>query len=145
MKPVYQDKFTKQDGNCFQAALASLLELSLNEVPDFVNDYPGDNDEWFIATNRWLRKYGFAIMAVSIPETPEQERAFSAVFCDVVYHIITGISKLSGCGHAVVAINGIMVHDPDPRDPEEMSIDPERYMFLIHTGNGIQENLTYRP
>lgn len=35
MTPVYQTIISKTEGNCMQAAIASLLDMKLNEVPDF--------------------------------------------------------------------------------------------------------------
>jgi hypothetical protein len=43
MKPVFQTRYGEGRGNCFQAALASILDLELEEVPDFVSAY---RDDW---------------------------------------------------------------------------------------------------
>ena len=37
MKPVDQTRFGCPGGNCYQAVIASILELDLEEVPDFMN------------------------------------------------------------------------------------------------------------
>jgi len=42
MIPVYQTIVDKNKGNCMQAAIASLLEMNLNEVPNFIES----NNPW---------------------------------------------------------------------------------------------------
>jgi hypothetical protein len=54
MKPVYQEVVDEHKGDCMQAAIASLLELPLNEVPDFINQ-----ENWFHSFYHFLAKNGF--------------------------------------------------------------------------------------
>lgn len=44
MNPVEQTELTSPDGNCFAACVASILELSLTDVPDYKG--PGWLDRW---------------------------------------------------------------------------------------------------
>ncbi len=53
MHRVKQTKFGFEEGNCFAACIASLLELPIEEVPNFCT-----NKEWQLETNRWLSKFG---------------------------------------------------------------------------------------
>jgi len=39
MKKVFQTRVSKENGNCAQAVIASLFELRLEEVPDFVSNH----------------------------------------------------------------------------------------------------------
>jgi hypothetical protein len=55
MIKVYQTIVDKHHGNCMQAAIASLLELSLEEVPNF--NILGH--EWFNTFYKFLLKYGY--------------------------------------------------------------------------------------
>jgi len=53
MKPVYQTVIDPDKGNCMQAALASLFELELEEVPDFVTSD--------ISFEYFLNKHGYIL------------------------------------------------------------------------------------
>src|SRR5688572_2938228 len=52
--PIYQTKFGN-DGNCLQAALASVFDLALEAVPDFVNEHGA---AWVEKLNDWLYSRG---------------------------------------------------------------------------------------
>ena len=52
MKPVDQTTFGSPHGNCFQAGVASALELPLEEVPHFCD---GDNPMWLIDLENWFQ------------------------------------------------------------------------------------------
>ena len=56
MIEVYQTKFGQPGGNCLQACIASILELKLDDVPDFCNQKPYQN--WFGRFCEWLYTQG---------------------------------------------------------------------------------------
>jgi hypothetical protein len=39
MIKVYQTKVSESNGNCAQAVIASLLEINLNDVPNFAENH----------------------------------------------------------------------------------------------------------
>jgi len=55
MKKVFQTIVDKDYGNCMQAAIASLLELELDEVPNFIKY----KDGWFLELWELLKKHGY--------------------------------------------------------------------------------------
>jgi hypothetical protein len=55
MKKVYQTIIDVGKGNCMQAALASLFELGINEVPDFL----AANDKWFESICSFVESRGY--------------------------------------------------------------------------------------
>ena len=59
MIKIWQTQFGDGNGNCFQACVASILELTLNEVPHFCRDYGKD---WVWQTGKWLQKWGLNII-----------------------------------------------------------------------------------
>lgn len=61
MKPVMQTKFG-EEGNCWTACLASILELDIAYVPDFVNIYQDSEMRWFYEAQKWLRKMDLMIL-----------------------------------------------------------------------------------
>lgn len=60
MKPVFQTDLTAATGNCLQAALASLLELPLEQVPH-LGALP-DGADWGKALTDWLYPLGISLV-----------------------------------------------------------------------------------
>jgi len=108
MKPVMQMKFGANEGNCFQACLASILELPLDDVPDFCNIY-GRNGTWLYECNKWLSTRNLGLVHVVRPRSVETDYLFELP----VYHIITGLNK-DGIRHSVVGFRSDMVYNPNP-------------------------------
>lgn len=88
-------------GNCLQACIASIFELSLEEVPHFIasTEWPHNMDAWFAERNLvvWFT----------------MDQPWNA------YYIKAGLSPRSTnpefpMYHATVAMNGEIVHDPNP-------------------------------
>lgn len=111
MKPVHQTiLYTDQttgNGDCFDAALASLLEVPLWMVPPFHKMYGRTDrhtriDQWLIRMfGMWLDVCDFSERNEE-PELPE-------------FYIAVGQSPRDpASGHAVVYLNGVLVHDPHP-------------------------------
>lgn len=111
MIPVYQTFTVANDGcgNCFNACVASIMEMPLREVaqvlPNFKGDYWGEWDKWgFIHGIRIDHRgpkqvpKGFAIASGHGGRTyPEgHEKAGNPIM------------------HAVVVFNGETIHDPFP-------------------------------
>ena len=55
MKPVYQKVIDKDNGDCMQAVMASLLELPLEEVPEFITF----GRKWFSTLYEFVGKHDF--------------------------------------------------------------------------------------
>jgi len=64
MKPVNQNAFTDGTGNCFSACLASILELSIDEVPNFVKDSKGQTFKMWDAVAKWINTKGYGIIHI---------------------------------------------------------------------------------
>ena len=103
-----------ENGTCFRASLASVLNLKESRVPDFpeCNCDPGVDE--FLAP-RGLRYEEY-------PITDPAPRG---------YHIILGTSWRGG-QHAVVGLNGKLVHDPHPAedDPRRGLVEPKSWGVL---------------
>lgn len=99
MKPVDQTTFGQGTGNCFSACVASVLELAIADVPYFM----GAGDEWFSEFVAWCAKRQIDV-------------DFSTAFpAPAGAHVIVGgTSPRTGGGHACVALDGAIVHDPHP-------------------------------
>lgn len=109
MKPVTQTKLHAADGihsgNCYAAALASLLELPLWMVPPFEDMFGRPSGGlWYTRTDEWLhRMFGLEIVTMpghNVDHLPE-------------FYIANGPSP-RGVMHSTIYSGGRMVHDPHP-------------------------------
>lgn len=98
MKPVTQTKFDGVEGNCLMSCVASILEKPLDSLPYY---NPSAND--------WYGEFS-AVMAEMGYHTDYFEGADNA---PPGYSIISGMAA-RGLGHACVALDGDLVHDPHP-------------------------------
>lgn len=116
MKPVKQrfkhDPANGVYGDCHRAAIASIFELELDDVPHFGDGYPP-------AEEFWCRVYAFTetlgFTAISIPFVGDGGidgvQATLKISAPNVYYLFGGTSK-TGVGHTVVGCGGEIVHDP---------------------------------
>ncbi len=98
MTPVSQTRFEKngQNGNCMQAATASMLDLPLDAVPNFIeHDDPNRDMDAFFESR------GYRIV-----ERPKNTALRG-------YYFVTGTST-QGHPHIVIYRNGRLAHDPNP-------------------------------
>lgn len=107
MTPVVQTIFYDpavpgRMGNCLQAAIASVLDLPLDEVPHFVqNDEDSDGEvNWSTSLGVWLGLRGLQVDPTAEPLPGEA-------------YLVTGRSA-RGVMHMVVYRDGDLVHDPHP-------------------------------
>ena len=127
MKPVYQTGL-----NCFAACIASILEVSLNDVPDFV----GIHDDYYLdETNAWLEQHGYVMYFVVVTDD------MKVCMGSNQHYILCG--QCNGIGHAVVANLSGVVHDPrvdaenkPPIQPWITDDDkPHREFWTVHLIN----------
>jgi uncharacterized Zn finger protein (UPF0148 family) len=115
MRGVIQSR-TGENGTCFRASLASLLNLRESQVPDFplANQDPG--------VDKFLARYGLRYEEFPITEDNDP----------VGYHFILGTSPRGG-EHAIVGKDGKPVWDPHPASDGtgQGLTKPERYGVLV--------------
>lgn len=104
MVPVMQTRFGDPDGNCFEAAIASVLEVSLDDVPVLAS-YRNDSATFWEVLFDWLRDEHELCLVLAL--------AKGSWIPEGVYHLISGLSP-RGIKHTVVGQGGVMVHDPHP-------------------------------
>lgn len=101
MIPVMQTKFGMPDGNCFDAALASILELDLENIPDF-----GKDDNWYGKFSGYMiENWGLQPIDIIISTWDKKPKGF---------HLINGKSPRGDYDHTIVGYKGKAVHDPYP-------------------------------
>ena len=105
MIPVQQTIFGKDQGNCFQACLASIFELPLDRVPHVILE-----EDWEAALEDWLIQFNLYYILAEIPQCR------AADWWPEGYHLIGGTCS-TGVYHSVVGYKGEMVWDPHPLQP----------------------------
>jgi len=124
MIKVYQTKFggsdlpMKEQGDCFQACLASILEIPYDLAFSCVygDDKPKkgelfEKQPWYIDFLKWLEQFGLASIYLEWKPTAPTVTALLG------YHIAECKSSTlrNGDTHAVVIHDGDLVHDPNPK------------------------------
>lgn len=101
MKPVKQTILHSDDanGNCFAAALASVMEWDIEDCPDI---FAWSEDRWWFDLRQWMLERGYWVLSSS--------GCMSDLYCIGVGKSPRGAPG----GHAVVCLNGEIVHDPHP-------------------------------
>lgn len=127
MIKVYQDIFFLDDpakaetGNCFEACIASLIELPLKVIPEFCN-IPKD-DNWIIIFAGLLKSQGYVLHSMD----GISPKGFS---------IASGFLKDSKKEHSCIYYNGQLFHDPLPNGN-----GIENIQFYITIRKGTKEEL----
>lgn len=107
MKPVEQTRTESGYGNCFQACLASIFELTIGDVPDWNANGEG---RWLDIYDVWLAERGLAL--VEVCTTKSHYREFPKNF-DVYWIGAFKSPRIKG-NHAVVMKNYQVEWDPHP-------------------------------
>jgi hypothetical protein len=107
-------------GDCYRTCIACLLGLTPAEVPHFF-DGPLEGDVFRIRSaytemTRWLADRGFVRIAICHRDRPlNQVLGIQASSNHGVPFILCGTST-SGLNHAVIAVDGKIIHDPSLTD-----------------------------
>jgi len=115
---IFVDTNPKKRGNCQSAAMASILELPLEQVLDTASDKVRTHGFWRSISD-WLADHGFKLVHAD----PGDDCLVGA------YSIGCGPSPRGDFWHAVVCKNGVMVFDPHPSDDGLVSI--ERHEMIV--------------
>lgn len=99
MTPVDQTSFGAE-GNCFSACVASILDMPLAEVPCFMGPVV-DGNGWWQRFTAWCDEHRVRPTWFGDPKNVPPGHS-----------ILSGRSPRSDRYHAVVALDGVMVHDP---------------------------------
>ena len=124
MRPIHQTDFSAGSGNALQACIASVFDLGLEEVPNFVKE-----DNYLSAMQIWLGERGLTFLKVPLEngrlEFPPSDRTPC---------LLAGNSPRGDFRHVVVAeTRGIgfhPLHDPHP-DATFLRGDPTWAGFFV--------------
>ena len=125
---IYQTKFVKLDdagnfiqrGNCLAANIATLLGLTIWDVPPFEEQI----QDGYKSVFNWLESKGYQLEIIYHKPEPKDLIDMDG------YYIACGKSpRNSKIYHGVIHLNGEFYHDPHPDDK---GIASEEYYLIIH-------------
>lgn len=113
MIKVMQTAFGFGKGNCFTACVASILELPIEDVPDFC--LMGDT-VWWEELEKWLFVRGLAPLTFCFNHGKQVTAEGTKDFFYVVPRVplILSGNNHSGVAHSVVLYDGDKIHNPNP-------------------------------
>ena len=114
MKPVMQTQFGLQ-GNCLSACIASLLELTIEEVPNFHEGVapgaPQDDPEgckiFWANVHRFINSKGFGMFHMVNETATALQEIMGGYF-------LVGGKSPRGYSHSVIWTKNGLAHDPHP-------------------------------
>ena len=108
MRPVDQTKFGRDEGNCFGACIASLLEIPIDDVADLQEACEAcdgdDSKHWYVELEKWLRPRGYRPFCIWPKQIPGQVPAG--------YYIVSGQSSRD-LPHSVIGKGSRTVSHPN--------------------------------
>ncbi len=107
-------------GNCFQACVASVFELPLEQVPDFAKLRQESRAPWMTHLAMWLKDRGLAYALLDAKVRAEPPSG---------YGILVGEVGNDRSIHSVVFLNGVKAWDPSPT-PRKID-DYKYYMMFV--------------
>jgi hypothetical protein len=134
MKKVFQTRVSKEDGNCAQAVIASLFNLGLEDVPDFVSNHhikPMAVEIVKFLNNRGFKagyvysdsKYGKTILDVTSVDDG----------VDGYFYAVVKSKTFDNGLHAVVVDKNLnIVHDPNPNG-RCLDLEPKDVVQILMT------------
>ena len=109
MIPVYQSIVHQGDGDCFRASTASLLDLTLEQVPHF-GRYKQD---WFHIYYGFMRLFGYEYSEICSINAKRGMRLEDSV--NGFFETTVPSATFENVTHSVVTnMDGLIVHDPNP-------------------------------
>lgn len=119
MNKVYQTVVDPGKGNCMQAAIASLFNKELNEVPNFIEL----GDEWFLSMDKYYRDNGYPDVTPFHINRGSKKREVEFVKTVLkhdqgvngFFYAVVPSQTFKGVTHAVIVDTNLnIVHDPNP-------------------------------
>lgn len=122
MIPLMQTDLSFNTGNCGEACIASILEISLSDVPQLHDsDNPQDGNIYCKNLRSFLDQFGLSFIDLAMSEGHDPKDFFKDCWV-----IATGLSPRATekwHNHAVVWRNGKIIHDPHPSGDGLVDID----------------------
>lgn len=128
---------TGYGGNCESATIATLLGLSIEDVPSFWEgidaitlNNEGQGEAYQANLNRFLKTKGLTSISLGVAGEPSESDINWVISISKalgVKHLVSGISP-RGHNHSVIYENGELWHDPHP---EGGGVIPSQVTFIV--------------
>jgi hypothetical protein len=104
MKKIYQTIRNFENGNCMQACVASLLELPISSIPNFMEN---GEEKYLENRDKWCESVGLFIIALELKDDAVDyfKNAYGIALID-------SPRSDNGKKHAVIVKGTRVVHDP---------------------------------
>jgi len=116
MKKIYQTIIDKGHGNCMQATIASIFDLTLDEVPNFIEL----DCNWFNVMGQMYIDRGYDLCCFNPQRDIEQTKEVLAVDKGVNGYWVATVNSIYFGGsitHSVIIDKDLnVVHDPNPNN-----------------------------
>ena len=110
-----QNSPLEEQGNCFQACVATILQMPLEEAYSCVGTQGKEGEDWLSDFNDWLEQYGLSCIFVFNEPNPIKMTELRGMSIAE----FTSATLNDGTRHVVVMLNHFEVfHDPNPNASE---------------------------
>lgn len=119
MKRVFQSRIEKKHGTCMQATIASLFEMFIDDVPNFI-EIPVEDKNWFHVMGDMYEARGYELCCFShmsdiefTKRVLEVDKGINGYWAAIVESVNLGPE----CTHSVIIDKDMnVVHDPNPNN-----------------------------
>jgi hypothetical protein len=124
---IKQTEFGFGNGNCWQACIASILKMELNDVPHFAKDTEG----WWKNTQKFMADRGLYLLEVPI----ENGIISVSEIPDGIHLILSGKSPRGDFNHSVIGkkLKEKFIYEFDPHPDETFLDGPPKFASFVAT------------
>jgi hypothetical protein len=121
-------------GDTNRAALATVLDLPIDEVPHFSAEHRTPTDAW-AAERDWLAERDLVRINIAYPGNTSIGEIMVAVAMlnPGIYHLLTGVDR-QGFGRTVICVNGRVAFDPGHDDDGVVRATPDGMFWVSFIG-----------
>lgn len=124
---IKHDPKNGQWGDCYQTAIACLLDMDPEDVPHFMH---GDSENAYKKTSEWLRGRGYNRFTMPyFTYNIQLILDIMKVNNENIYYFIQGKSSV-GANHIFIGLNDKIVHDPSGRNETPYGPCDEGYYWV---------------
>lgn len=122
-------------GDCHRAALASILDLPILSVPNFMEGLgPKDGKEFESLERSFLASLGLRPIVCPYQVDSLQDLLTSVKQCNPGVYALLGGHSMRGVGHTVVMFDGEIIFDPHPSNCGILGPMDDGYYWVTYIG-----------
>jgi hypothetical protein len=141
MNKVYQTIIDKKKGNCMQAAFASLLDLELDQVPNFKEF----NETWFTLLWTLLQENGYEHHGTLYNRLDGLKRGNVTEGYKDRFNTIKDMEGVNGLFYAAVYSPRFYQETINDRNPSTHAVIIDKNFNIVHDPNPLYKEITKYP